>query len=170
MPLGAMEEDRTDQYVSLAEVRTMLASIWTLTPEAYATGGPARYPACGGDRRPGSGLITPLSHNFCETCKSPCGYPARVRCTPAWGRRTPTDLRALLRGSDDDSPVQAAVLGALGRQAQGPRLFDQPGLTPGGGAATCPPQEAERGARTPVRRSVRHRRMASAGGAGGDPW
>ena len=112
MPLGAMEEDRSDQYVSLAEVRATLASIWTLTPEAYATGGPARYMRVAetGGR---VGFITPLSHNFCDTCNR-----VRVTCTgvlhTCLGQDDATDLRGLLRSHPgDDAPVQAAVLGAL---------------------------------------------------------
>src|SRR5262249_15400914 len=43
MPLGAIEEDRTDQYVSLADLRRELESRWTLTDETFSTGGPSRY-------------------------------------------------------------------------------------------------------------------------------
>ncbi len=117
MPLGAMEEDRTDQYVALTEVRATLASIWTLTPEAYATGGPARYlrVAETGGR---VGFITPMSHNFCETCNR-----VRVTCTgtlhTCLGQDDATDLRGLLRASADDEPVRAAVLGALAAKPKG---------------------------------------------------
>ena len=112
MPLGAMEEDRTDQYVSLGEVRAQLASIWTLTPEAFSTGGPARYlrvEETGGR----IGLITPLSHSFCDTCNR-----VRVTCTgtlhTCLGQDDATDLRAVLRSHpDDDAPAREAVLGAL---------------------------------------------------------
>ncbi len=112
MPLGAMEEDRSDQYVSLSQVRATLASIWTLTPEAYASGGPARYirVAETGGRL---GFITPMSHSFCDTCNR-----VRVTCTgtlhTCLGQDDATDLRRLLRAHPgDDAPVRAAVLGAL---------------------------------------------------------
>ena len=118
MPLGAMEEDRTDQYVSLEEVRATLASVWTLTPEAYATGGPARYVRVAetGGR---VGFITPLSHNFCESCNR-----VRVTCTgtlhTCLGQDDATDLRGVLRAHPhDDTPLQAAVLGALAVKPKG---------------------------------------------------
>ena len=43
MPMGEIEEDRTDQFVSLADVRADLAAVWTLTDLPDRTGGPARY-------------------------------------------------------------------------------------------------------------------------------
>ena len=118
MPMGAMEEDRSDQYVSLAEVRATLASIWTLTPEAHATGGPARYVRLAetGGR---VGFITPLSHGFCESCNR-----VRVTCTgtlhTCLGQDDATDLRELLRACPhDDAPMEAAVLRALATKPRG---------------------------------------------------
>jgi GTP 3',8-cyclase len=118
MPMGAMEEDRTDQFVPLSEVRATLASIWTLAPEAYSTGGPARYMRVleTGGR---VGLITPLSHTFCESCNR-----VRVTCTgtlhTCLGQDDATDLRTLLRTfPDDDGPVEAAVLEALASKPKG---------------------------------------------------
>ena len=120
MPMGAVEADRTDQFVPLAEVRASLAAIWTLTPEAHSTGGPARYMRVAetGGR---VGFITPLSHSFCDTCNR-----VRVTCTgtlhTCLGQDDATDLRPLLRTfPDDDGPVQAAVLQAL---ASKPRSHD----------------------------------------------
>ena len=115
MPLGAVEEDRTDQYVSLATVRETLAAVWTLAPEVHSTGGPARYfrvAETGG----WLGLITPLSHTFCESCNR-----VRVTCTgvlhTCLGRDDAADLRTLLRTfPDDDGPAEAAVLEALARK------------------------------------------------------
>ena len=75
MPLGAVDEDRTDQFLSLADVRRELESIWTLTELSDRTGGPARYvrvAETGGKL----GFITPLTHNFCESCRR-----VRVTCT-----------------------------------------------------------------------------------------
>ena len=129
MPLGAMEEDRTDQYVSLAEVRAALASIWTLTPEAYATGGPARYVRVAetGGR---IGFITPMSHSFCDTCNR-----VRVTCTgtlhTCLGQDDATDLRGPLRAHPgDDSPLVAAIRGAVALKPRGHDFHIAPGLRP----------------------------------------
>ena len=118
MPLGAMEEDRTEQYVPLSEVRDALAAIWTLTPTAYTTGGPARYVRLAetGGR---VGFITPMSHKFCESCNR-----VRVTCTgvlhTCLGQDDATDLRGLLRAHpNDDGPVRDAVLGALVTKPKG---------------------------------------------------
>ncbi len=112
MPLGAMEEDRTDQYVSLSQVRDTLASIWTLTPDVHLTGGPARYVRVAetGGR---VGFITPMSHSFCDTCNR-----VRVTCTgtlhTCLGQNDATDLRGPLRAHpNDDAPAREAVLCAL---------------------------------------------------------
>ena len=75
MPLGEIGTDRTDQYLPLSLVRSRLESKWTLKDIAYKTGGPARYVEVAetGGRL---GLITPLTHNFCEGCNR-----VRVTCT-----------------------------------------------------------------------------------------
>ena len=111
MPMGAVEEDRTDQYVSLAEVRDDLAAIWTLTDLPDRTAGPARYvrvEETGGRL----GFITPLSHTFCESCNR-----VRLTCTgtlhTCLGQDDDTDLRSILRASDDDAPVAAAIRRAV---------------------------------------------------------
>ncbi|MFD1192369.1 GTP 3',8-cyclase MoaA, partial [Phenylobacterium conjunctum] len=63
MPLGEIEVDRTDQFLSLKDVRRELESFWTLSDIDHQTGGPARYVRVAetGGRL---GFITPLSHNF----------------------------------------------------------------------------------------------------------
>ncbi|WP_174274433.1 GTP 3',8-cyclase MoaA [Sphingomonas bacterium] len=73
MPLGQVEEDRTDRYLPLDGVRSMLEDRYTLVPSAERTGGPARYYRVGefGNR---VGFITPLTENFCAGCN-------RVRLT-----------------------------------------------------------------------------------------
>src|SRR5438132_1466844 len=73
--LGEVEADRTDQYLSLKDVRRELESFWTLEELPLNTGGPARYVRVAetGGRL---GLITPLSHNFCEACNR-----VRLTCT-----------------------------------------------------------------------------------------
>ncbi len=108
MPMGEIDEDRTEQFVSLAEIKAELASIWTLNPAAHATGGPARYfrvEETGGLL----GLITPLSEHFCETCNR-----VRVTCTgtlhACLGHDDATDLRAPLREHPSaDAPLIAAI-------------------------------------------------------------
>src|SRR5262249_61618649 len=67
MPLGDVGEGRLDQYIPLSMVRARLAERFTLAELGYRTGGPARYVnvAETGGRL---GFITPLTHNFCESC------------------------------------------------------------------------------------------------------
>jgi cyclic pyranopterin phosphate synthase len=75
MPLGEIAEDRADQYLPLSLVKQRLDRRWTLSGSDYATGGPARYfdVAETGARL---GLITPMTHNFCESCNR-----VRLTCT-----------------------------------------------------------------------------------------
>jgi GTP 3',8-cyclase len=110
MPMGEVEADRTDQFLSLKEVRRELESYWTLTDIPFSTGGPARYVEVAetGGRL---GFITPLSHNFCEACNR-----VRLTCTgtlhTCLGQEDATDLRAVLRtGGSDDDLVEAIRLG-----------------------------------------------------------
>ncbi|MDB5457994.1 MAG: molybdenum cofactor biosynthesis protein [Caulobacter sp.] len=117
MPLGEIDEDRTDQYLSLQDVRRDFSSFWTLTDLAYATGGPARYvrvEETGGRL----GFITPLSHNFCEACNR-----VRLTCTgtlhTCLGRDDASDLRAVLRGGASDGELRAAIFAAIGAKPQG---------------------------------------------------
>ena len=109
--MGEVDQDRTDQFVSLAEVRRELSAVWTLTPLPASTGGPARYvrvEETGGVL----GFITPLSHTFCDTCNR-----VRLTCTgtlhTCLGQDDATDLRGLLRAGADDAALAAAVRGAL---------------------------------------------------------
>jgi len=117
MPLGEVEADRTDQYLSLAEVRRELSSYWTLTDLALNTGGPARYvrvEETGGRL----GLITPLSHNFCEACNR-----VRLTCTgtlhTCLGREDASDLRAVIRAGASDAGLVDAIRLAVDAKPQG---------------------------------------------------
>ena len=118
MPLGEIDEDRTDQYVPLSGVRADLERCWTLTPLLKRTGGPARYvrvEETGGEL----GFITPLTHNFCESCNR-----VRVTCTGTLfmclGQQDAADLRTPLRAfPDDDAPVLAAIREAIARKPKG---------------------------------------------------
>ena len=118
MPVGEVDEDRTDQYLPLSQVRRELESFWTLTPLADHTAGPARYARVAetGGRL---GFITPLTHNFCESCNR-----VRLTCTGTLymclGQDDSADLRAPLRAHPtDDAPLQAAIREALSRKPKG---------------------------------------------------
>jgi len=107
MPLGAVDEDRTDQFVSLTALRREMESYWTLTDLAERTGGPARYvriAETGGKL----GFITPLTHNFCDTCQR-----VRVTCTGTLfmclGQDSSVDLREPLRASSENDLLNAAI-------------------------------------------------------------
>jgi cyclic pyranopterin phosphate synthase len=117
MPLGEVESDRTDQFLSLREVRRDLESFWTLTDLPLSTGGPARYvrvEETGGRL----GFITPLSHNFCETCNR-----VRLTCTgtlhTCLGREDASDLRAVIRSGADDAGLVDAIRLAVDAKPQG---------------------------------------------------
>lgn len=119
MPLGFVDEDRTDQFLSLARVRRDLESYWTLTDLPERTGGPSRYvrvAETGGKL----GFITPLTHNFCDTCSR-----VRLTCTGTiymcLGQDAAVDLRTPLRGSQDDTALHAAIDRAV---AAKPRAHD----------------------------------------------
>jgi cyclic pyranopterin phosphate synthase len=117
MPMGEIDEDRTDRYLPLSLVRSEIARRWTLEDTDYRTGGPARYVTV---RETGRrlGFITPLSHNFCESCNR-----VRLTCTGTLymclGQQDAADLRAPLRASSDDSPLHAAIDEAIGRKPKG---------------------------------------------------
>ncbi len=117
MPLGEIDQDRTDQYLPLSLVRARLAERWTLTDIPYRTGGPARYVQVGetGGRL---GFITPLTHNFCESCNR-----VRVTCTGTMymclGQEDAADLRGPLRASESDELVREAIIAGIARKPKG---------------------------------------------------
>jgi cyclic pyranopterin phosphate synthase len=117
MPLGDIEQDRTDQYLPLSLVRARLASRWTLSDIPYRTGGPARYVEV---KETGGriGFITPMTHNFCESCNR-----VRITCTGTLymclGQEDAADLRTPLRASVDDGPIFDAIDEAIGRKPKG---------------------------------------------------
>jgi len=118
MPMGEMgEEMRLDQYWPLRDLRARLAERFTLTDLPDRTGGPARYVRIG-ETGQKVGFITPLTHNFCESCNR-----VRVTCTGelfmCLGQEDKADLRAALRGSADDAPLQAAIRAAIARKPKG---------------------------------------------------
>lgn len=117
MPLGEIDEDRCDRYLPLSDVRRELSRRWTLTETNYRTGGPARYVTIAETGRR-LGFITPLTHNFCESCNR-----VRVTCTGrlylCLGQEDSADLRAPLRASDSDQPLLAAIDAAIARKPKG---------------------------------------------------
>lgn len=117
MPMGDIDGDRTDQYLPLSEVRRDLDRRWTLKDIDYRTGGPARYVEVGETGRR-LGFITPLTHNFCESCNR-----VRLTCTGTLymclGQNDAADLRAPLRASEGDEPLLAAIDEAISRKPKG---------------------------------------------------
>jgi cyclic pyranopterin phosphate synthase len=117
MPLGEIEQDRTDQFLSLTELRRELESFWTLKDIPLTTGGPARYVEVAetGGRL---GFITPLSHNFCEACNR-----VRLTCTgtlhTCLGREDASDLRAVIRAGADDAALADAIRLAVDSKPKG---------------------------------------------------
>jgi cyclic pyranopterin phosphate synthase len=117
MPLGDIDEDRTDQYLPLSLVRARLGRHYTMTDIADRTGGPARYVRVAetGGRL---GFITPMTHNFCESCNR-----VRVTCTGTLfmclGQEDAADLRAPLRASESDDALHAAIEAAISRKPKG---------------------------------------------------
>jgi len=118
MPLGDIGGDRTSQYLPLSTVREQLRRNWTLEETDYSTGGPARYyrVAETGQR---IGFITPLTHNFCESCNR-----VRLTCTGTLymclGQDDAADLRRPLRDPGvDEAGLRDAVLEAIGRKPKG---------------------------------------------------
>jgi cyclic pyranopterin phosphate synthase len=117
MPLGEVGEGRIDQYVPLSLIRARLANNYTLTDLPDSTGGPARYVQVG-ETGGKLGFITPLTHNFCESCNR-----VRITCTgtlhTCLGQEDAADLRRPLRASADDELLSAAIDRAIGLKPKG---------------------------------------------------
>lgn len=117
MPMGEIDQDRTDQYLPLSLVRARLSRTWTLEETDYRTGGPARYVVVKETGRR-LGFITPMTHNFCESCNR-----VRLTCTGTLymclGQDDAADLRTPLRSSRDDAVLEAAILEAISRKPRG---------------------------------------------------
>jgi len=117
MPMGEIDEDRTDQYLPLSQLRADLEQQFTLSDIPYNTGGPARYvkvEETGGRL----GFITPMTHNFCESCNR-----VRLTCTGTLymclGQNDAADLRTALRATEDDALLYAAIDEAITRKPKG---------------------------------------------------
>ena len=117
MPMGEITADRTDQYLPLSAVRASLEQQFTLEDTSFRTGGPARYvnvKETGGRL----GFITPLTHNFCESCNR-----VRLTCTGTLfmclGQNDDADLRTPLRASEGNELLSAAIESAILRKPKG---------------------------------------------------
>ena len=128
MPLGEIDEDRTDQFLSLEKVRAELESYWTLRDIPLSTGGPARYVEVAetGGRL---GLITPMTHNFCEGCNR-----VRLTCTgtlhTCLGQEDASDLRAVLRAGASDDDLVDAIRAAIDAKPKGHDFHIDRGAAP----------------------------------------
>lgn len=117
MPLGEIESHRADQFLPLSEVRSRLSDRYQLDDLAERTGGPARYvrvTETGGKL----GFITPLTHNFCESCNR-----VRLTCTGklymCLGQEDAADLRTPLRSSDLNDALEQTIEDAIARKPKG---------------------------------------------------
>ncbi len=119
MPMGDMgDTDRIGQYWPVSDVRAQLATQYTVTDTPERSGGPARYVRLE-ETGQKIGFITPLTHNFCESCNR-----VRLTCTGelymCLGQEDMADLRKPLRDfPDTDAPLESAIHKAIGRKPEG---------------------------------------------------
>ena len=117
MPMGEIDEDRTAHYLPLSTVLGRLQEQWTLEDIDYQTGGPARYMRI---KETGGriGFITPLTHNFCESCNR-----VRITCTGIMymclGQSHSADLTSPLRADQSNEMLNTAIDEAIGRKPKG---------------------------------------------------
>jgi cyclic pyranopterin phosphate synthase len=117
MPLGDVQSEWSRRFLSLAQLRADLSQRLTLTPAPYRSGGPARYwrvEETGGL----VGFIPPMTHSFCEGCNR-----VRITCSGRMylclGRESAVDLGKILRESENDDPVAAAIRDGVARKPKG---------------------------------------------------
>jgi cyclic pyranopterin phosphate synthase len=129
MPMGEIDDDRTNQYLPLSDLKNDIIKNWTLTKTDHKTGGPATYFDIEetGKR---IGFITPLTHNFCESCNR-----VRLTCTGrlfmCLGQDDEKDLLTPLRKSEGDDLLMDAIDEAIGRKPKGHDfIIDRPGNAP----------------------------------------
>jgi cyclic pyranopterin phosphate synthase len=117
MPMGEIGDQRINQYLPLSIVRSRLSDNWTLIESDYQTGGPARYVEVL-ETKQKLGFITPLTHNFCESCNR-----VRLTCTGTLymclGQEDAADLRTALRTTSDESILQQTIREAITRKPKG---------------------------------------------------
>ena len=118
MPMGDLgNEDRIGQYWSLKDLRAQLETRFTTTDLSEQTGGPARYVRIN-ETGQKIGFITPLTHNFCESCNR-----VRLTCTGelymCLGQDDMADLRKPMRNHADNVMLQQAIREAILRKPKG---------------------------------------------------
>jgi cyclic pyranopterin phosphate synthase len=117
MPMGEIGSDRVSHYLPLSLVRANLARRFTFSDSTHVTGGPSRYVdvAETGGR---IGFITPLTHNFCESCNR-----VRLTCTGTLfmclGQEDSAELRPILRATQDETALAQAIDAAIARKPRG---------------------------------------------------
>ncbi|MGA2495765.1 MAG: GTP 3',8-cyclase MoaA [Roseiarcus sp.] len=128
MPLGDVEGEWSQRFLSLTELRAQLAERLTLAPTAYRSSGPARYwrvEETGGR----IGFITPMTHSFCDSCNR-----VRVACSGRMylclGNEGAVDLGKALRESDDDRDVVAVIRSGVARKPKGHAFGSSEARTP----------------------------------------
>jgi len=117
MPMGEIGEKRIDQYMPLTEVRSLIKTRYSITDDPLKTGGPAKYVHCH-ETNQKIGFITPLTHNFCETCNR-----VRITCTGKMymclGQEDKEDLKKPLRESENNDLLKKAIYKAILRKPKG---------------------------------------------------
>jgi len=117
MPMGEIGEKRSDQYMPLTEVKSLIQTKYSLTEDSLRTGGPARYVHCH-ETDQKIGFITPHTHNFCELCNR-----VRVTCTGEMymclGQQDKADLKTPLRKSENDQLLKDVIYEAISRKPKG---------------------------------------------------
>jgi len=117
MPMGNVDEDRLEKYLPLSRVRETLSKKWTLKDIDFRSGGPARYMMCE-ETKQKIGFITPLSHNFCESCNR-----VRLTCTGklymCLGQDNEADLRKSLRSNESNESLIETIYEAISRKPKG---------------------------------------------------
>ena len=117
MPMGEIGEKRSDQYMPLTEVKSLIQTKYSLTEDSLRTGGPARYVHCH-ETDQKIGFITPHTHNFCELCNR-----VRITCTGVMymclGQQDKADLKTPLRKSENDQLLKHVIYEAISRKPKG---------------------------------------------------
>jgi len=117
MPMGEIGEKRSDQYMPLTEVKSLIQTKYSITEDSLRTAGPARYVHCH-ETDQKIGFITPHTHNFCELCNR-----VRVTCTGEMymclGQQDKADLKTPLRKSENDQLLKDVIYEAISRKPKG---------------------------------------------------
>jgi len=117
MPMGEIGEKRSNQYMPLTEVKSLIQTKYSITEDSLRTGGPARYVHCH-ETDQKIGFITPHTHNFCELCNR-----VRITCTGEMymclGQQDKADLKIPLRKSENDQLLKDVIYEAISRKPKG---------------------------------------------------